>query len=331
MKARYIYGVVGASETGLQASDGVYPVPYRDISAVVSYAPFVDYASLPKDQVLRYLLEHQQVIEKVMDSRTIIPMKLGTYASNSEEVEHILARGYANFKEVLRKIEAKIELDIVATWGNLQSMLQEIGRGPEIEDLKKDLISESEALSLEAKITIGRRVKELLDVKRREAGLEIERTLGEWAIGFKGHDLMDDRMIFNGAYLLDRNNKDRFELALDQLNQKYDEKIDFRSVGPLPPYSFYTIEVKRLRFEDIEWASRKLGLTGDVVSRKEIEKAYKDQALICHPDKNPGVVDSGKEFQEVRVAYNLLLEYCQGDECSLRREDFANSALIVKV
>jgi len=43
---------------------------------------------LSKEEVARYLLKHQQVIEKIMQQYSIIPMKLGTFAENREEVEN---------------------------------------------------------------------------------------------------------------------------------------------------------------------------------------------------------------------------------------------------
>src|SRR3990172_9999723 len=115
METKYIYGIIEASEEkvfntyGFAAHEEVYTIPYRDISAVVSDSLFVDYSTLPKDQAARYLLAHQQIIEKVMDSYTIVPMKLGTYALNIREVEEILSKGHTSFKEIFKKIDNVIE------------------------------------------------------------------------------------------------------------------------------------------------------------------------------------------------------------------------------
>ena len=72
-----------------------------------------------------------------MDSYTIIPMKLGTYAFNIKEVEEILNRGYQTLKDMLMKINNKIEMDVVATWNDLNSVIKEIGKGQEIKELKE--------------------------------------------------------------------------------------------------------------------------------------------------------------------------------------------------
>ena len=88
MEAKYIFGIIETDKEeflgccGFAADKKVHTIPYQDISAVVSDSSFLDYTTLPKDQVARYLLTHQQVIEKLMDSYTIIHMRLGTYAFN---------------------------------------------------------------------------------------------------------------------------------------------------------------------------------------------------------------------------------------------------------
>lgn len=334
MEAKYIYGIVGTSEAasgpgGISGQDEIYLVPYRDISAVVSDTPFVDYSVLPNDQVVRYLLRHQQMIERVMQTCTIIPMKLGTYAPGRGEVEDILARGYTAFKGVLERIQGKIELDVVASWGRLDSVLKRIGEEPEVKELKEKLLSSTEGISLEARMQVGGLVKEILDREKKEVASEIEAALKGVAVDFRKHSLMDDQMVLNDACLLDKDKKDQFEDTLHRLNERYHEEVDFRSVGPLPPYSFYTAEVIRMRFEDINWAGQKLGLP-EVATRSQIEKAYRDLAFACHPDRNPEL-DSDKEFQEIKRACKLLLEYCQGENCSFREEDIVQNAIIVKV
>ena len=45
---------------------------------------------------------------------------------------------------------------------------------------------------------------------------------------------MDDRMIFNIAFLIDKNKKTEFERRLDELNAIFNEKLNFRCIGPSP-------------------------------------------------------------------------------------------------
>ena len=213
MECNYIYGIIEASEEklfdlcGFAAYEEVYTIPYQDISAVVSDSEFVDYTSFPNDQVARYLLKHQQVIEKVIDSYTIIPMRLGTYAFNTSEVEEILSKGYQRFKDIFRKIDNKIEIDVVATWNDLNSVIKEIGEEQDVKKLKEESMSKPEGVSAKDQIRIGNLIKNILDNKRERCALEIETELKDVSIDFRKHDLMDDRMIFNIAFLIDKNKR----------------------------------------------------------------------------------------------------------------------------
>lgn len=327
-----VYSVRDITEAAKDSkiSNGVYTIPYQDISAVVSDSSFVDYTTLPKDQVAKFLLTHQQVIEKVMDSHTIIPMKLGTYAFNITEVEEILSKGYPQFKEIFRKINNKIEVDVVATWSDLNSIIKEIGEEQDVKKLKEESMSKPEGVSAKDQIRIGNLIKNILDNKRERCALEIETELKDVSIDFRKHDLMDDRMIFNTAFLIDRDRKTEFEKRLDEMDTLYNKKINFRCVGPLPAYSFYTIETKKIRFEKVDWARKTLHLDNKA-TKEEIIKAYRNGAKLYHPDKSPDVPNADRRFNEIYRAYRILLEYCQGDVCSFNEKEFSQNAVIVRV
>ena len=80
----------------------------------------------------------------------------------------------------------------------------------------------------------------------------------------------------------------------------------------MPTYSFYTVEVKKISFEDIEWARGKLRLN-NMATKDEIIKAYRNKANLHHPDKNAGSMDAERQFNEISRAYKILLECSDGD------------------
>ena len=72
-------------------------------------------------------------------------------------------------------------------------------------------------------------------------------------------------MICNIAFLIAKDKKEEFELALEQLDKEYTGLINFKLVGPLPPYSFATFEIKKLTPAEIAYAKAFLGLSGTPV------------------------------------------------------------------
>jgi hypothetical protein len=142
--------------------------------------------------------------------------------------------------------------------------------------------------------------------------------------------------VLNTAFLLSHNRQKDFERTIEELDKGFEEKLDFRCVGPLPPYSFYTLEIKRPQFEQIDWARKQLGLTDDFVTAEDIKKAHRRLALTCHPDKNQNTPDTQKKFDEMTRAYKMLLDYCRASDqtkgdpgCYLNEEAFEEDAVLV--
>ena len=318
METKYIYGIIETSEetiitvSGIDKYEEVYAVPYKDISAAVSDSPFIDYTALPRDRVARYFLNHQRVIEKIMDFYTIIPMRLGTYSLSIGDVEEILSKGYTLFKDVFKKINNRIEIDVAATWNDLDPIIKEIGEYEDIKMFKENLMSQPEGVSVEDRIKIGSLIKNAMEKKREEISSDIANEFKKASVDLRPHDLMDDRMILNAAFLVDKGKRVEFENCLDRLNTLYNEKINFRCVGPLPPYSFYTAEIKKTDPEEITWAKEKLGIE-KIAAKEDVVKAYRGKASLYHPDKNTDSANAERQFNEINKAYRILAECCHGN------------------
>jgi len=324
--------VVESSETYNKA----YTVPFQDISAVVSDAELVDYSHMPKDTLARLLIRHQQTVEKVMAEHTIIPMRLGTFAHDDREVREILARGYRTIKDIFARARDSIEIDVVATLNDFNSFLQEVSAGEEMKTLKQSLLGKKSGVTVDDQMRLGILVKKYSDKKKTEYADLVQSALSEVTQDFKAHDLMDDKMVLNTAFLMDKNRQKDFERKVDEVNNKFEEKLNFRCVGPLPPYSFYTLEVKKPQFEEIDWAKKKLGLEKDFITAIEIKKAHRRTAMTCHPDKNPNTPNIEQKFDEMTRAYRILLDYYRASSqsehnegCYFNKQAFEKNAVLV--
>lgn len=339
----YIYGIINSGTrelkgAGWNAGAPVYLIPYQDVAAVVSDEEIIDLAHLPKDLLARRLVDHQRVIEGVMSLKhTIIPMKLGTFAGNPAEVQKILARGYKTMAELFHAVGDKLELDVAVTWPDLAPVLKTIGEEPDIREAKQKLLANPRTITVEDQMRVGLMVKKALDERREQIDLKIRSALSAISPGVRVHELMDDRMIMNTAFLIERDRQAEFEQCLDRLNTETGETLHFRCIGPLPPYSFCTLEVKKLHYEDIEWARTKLELP-DHATKEEIKKAYQTQAVLVHPDKHPDSPGMTFAFDEVNRAYKALAEYETAldqagvsEGCSFRAQDVRQNGLLVKI
>lgn len=358
---KYIYGVINTSKEEVFALDEIvgldgigwtesceevpnadeisqtaYTIGFQDISAVVSHAQIVHYNRMPKETLARRLLRHQQVIEKIMAEHTIIPMRLGTFAQSDQEVEQILAKGYRTIKDIFERAKNTLEIDVAVTLNDFNSFLQEVSQENEIKQLKQSLLSKKEGVTVEGQVKVGALVKKYLEKRRTEYADRIQSVLNRLAHDFKPHSLMDDKMVLNTAFLIDQNRTRDFEQQVDELNRNFEDRLNFRCVGPLPPYSFYTLEVKKAQFEEVDWARKTLGLTGDFVTPKDIKKAHRRLALACHPDKHPEAPGIEKKFDDMTRAYRVLLDYYRAcnlpghaEGCYFSEEAFQKNAILV--
>lgn len=342
---KYIYGIINSNKKRafgtsqiMDRNVKVYTIPYKDISAVVSDSEIIDFNYMLKESVARLLVEHQKVVERIMPDYTIIPMRLGTIAKDEIEVEDILHKGYNLIKEILEKIDGKIEIDVVGTLSDFSSILKEAGEEEEIKEFKQKLLANPKGVTIEDQMKVGVMVKKALDKKKGKYAEDIKEALKGFGQEYRVHDVMDDTMVINTAFLINKEWEKDFYRKLEELNAGFNERLNFRCVGPLPPYSFYTLEAKKMEFPEIDWARKKLSLLSDTATRGQIKKAHQALALASHPDKNPDRPGIEKEFDEGTRAYRILLDYClaaeqggRGDSCSFKEEEFSENSVLVKV
>jgi len=341
---KYIYGILN-SNTDLRLaipkaflSDGgesptaAYTIPHQDLSALVRDSNGAGSLPRSKEILARLLIGHQAVIEKIMaHGATVIPMKLGTYAQDENEVKDILHHGYPLMKEIMEKIADKIEIDVVATWSRFDAAVKDAGEEKEIREFKESLLSRPQGATVEDRIKIGLMIKKALDEKRAGVSRDLLERLQAVSEDARIHELMDDRMVINAAFLIMRAKHKDFEEKVEEINKSMQEKLNFRCVGPLPPYSYYTLEAKKFHFEEIERARKKLGLLHERATRDEIKKAHRAMAFSSHPDRNPDAPGQENEFDEITQAYHMLWEYCRKDFCSFEEAEFNKNSLSIKV
>ena len=313
----YIYGVIKTSapqefgEIGIgDESAGrrtkVLTIGFKDLAAVVSDSPFAVYDSLAKEKTIKDLVTHQFVIEKVMADFTIIPVKFGTMVETEDEVIKLLEKGYSVLRNELRKMEGKIELDVVASWKLPKILAMVYAEDRRVQKKQREITLKGNEVTLEDKVALGKLIEQALNARKVKNSRLILQTLKKRAVEICLHDITSDEMVFNAAFLIKAANKERFDKILDKLDQRFEDALDFRVVGPLPPYSFSTILFKKISRQKVEEAKKTLGLNGEIAD-KIINHAYRQLAQEYHPDKHAG--QSQPEFDRINSAYRVLKDF----------------------
>lgn len=341
---KYLYGIIASGAAELPGAAAapeladIYTVPHQDAAAVVSDCEITDCRNMRKDALGALLVRHQKVIENIMGlGHTVIPMRFGTFACDDAEVRDVLHNGYRLIKEIIPQVRDKIEVDVAVTWKDFGEALKEIGAEKEITELKQALLS-AKTVTVDDQMKVGLAVKRILDDRKEKHSSLIQNALMNLNISHacRPHELMDDQMVMNSAFLISKAGQEEFYARIESLNTEFSGKLNFRCVGPLPPYSFYTIEIQKLDFKDLEWARDQLGVASGPATESEIKKYYHRAALALHPDKNPDKPGMEKEFGDAAKAYKILADYCRAGRQTDREvsipwneEKFRKNAILV--
>jgi hypothetical protein len=245
-EGQYVYCIIGTGEArnfgpiGIGGrGDPVTTIAYRDLSAAVSSIPMTKYVVSKEAMVT-----HEKVIEAVMRDYTVLPVRFYTVAPNAEEIRSLLRRRYQEFKKLLRELDNKVELGLKALWRDMDAIFKEIvEENEEIKAGAKATARSAEAASQD-KGAVGEMVKLALEHKKAKETEALLQPLRQISSDFCLNRTYGDDMIMNAGFLVDRAREKEFDSRVGQLTSEYGDRMEFKYVGPAPPYSFVNIVVK---------------------------------------------------------------------------------------
>ena len=284
----------------------------RGLSVAVSEVGDMDFSRMPQKTLLRYVAQHQRALEGMMAWGAVVPVKFGTLIGHAGAAEALLARGEARILEAFEKARGKTELDVVARFSDVERELREVGTAEAITHFRREVVLVSQAARQKARVTLGKMVKAGLEQKRKGIAEAIVEGLKDVSVALKSLDIRDEAVIVSLAALLEEGETERFEGALDALDQRFEDRVTFRLIGPLPCNSFYTLSVQQVDFDEVDCARKCLALP-ERATVSDIREAYKFMIRGCHPDSSPGGEGDRSRFESISKSYRLLLTLC-GDE-----------------
>lgn len=313
----YLYGIIEQSRAldfgpiGFKGGR-VFSSSVGEIAAVVGPPPAEILSKLGKELLIAFLLAHQKTLDQVMKANFILPCKFGTILKNEAEVTGVLEEGKGLLADLMRRMKNCTEIDVIATW-EVTRMLQEISaENTEILALKKEL-----ATGKGDRVLIGMALAKALKQRAVAWKDKIKERLKGHSVVHADHDLLNDTMILNSSFLIQHDQEGEFNRALEAADAEFQNKLRFKCVGPLPPYSFATIALQKFDPEAIQKSAKILGLNGKA-ELTFVKKAYKELSRQCHPDTDSGL--SVQKFEELNRAYETLVDYCKDGPRLLGRE-----------
>src|SRR5262249_15471260 len=173
-RGKYVYCVIHADKAlnfgplgiGVEPAE-VHTVNFKDIAAVVSDTPIAVH-----EPTRANVLAHERVNETVMRDHTVIPMSFGTVFKTRDDIHELLRSAYEAFKDVLLKMEDKLEFGLKVLWER-DVMIREIENEDEDVRRLKGEISSQKGSTYFARMQYGRLMDAALEARSERYVREI--------------------------------------------------------------------------------------------------------------------------------------------------------------
>lgn len=243
----YIYAIIETDQErslgpiGIgEGKNDVHMVLHGDIGAVISRSPLGEYPVSRANT-----MAHQKVMEEVMKRYPMLPVRFGTVAEGKDLIKEKLLKGrQEELGRTLHYMRDKVELGLKVMWKDMDPVFHEIvENSTEIAGLRDRLIRRRGGVQRD-QVRLGEMVKKALEArKRRDEQTILDSLYGLW-VERKLNSPFGDQMITNAAFLVKRDNEEAFDRHVEKMTARYDGRMIFKYVGPVPPCNFIEIVVK---------------------------------------------------------------------------------------
>ncbi|RFU67309.1 gas vesicle protein GvpF [Peribacillus saganii] len=217
----------------------LFTIRYKDAAIVAAEAPMKIYHP-NKDN----LLMHQNAVSLVMKKNpTVIPVSFGNIFHSKEDVGVLLENLYPQFEKLFPAIKGKVELGLKVI-GKKEWLESQVSENSKIEKMAKAVKGKSEAASYYERIQLGGVAQKLVTSLKQDVEQELFNPLKELAEASKSNDPIGEKMLLNAAFLVDQDNETEFDQKVNELYEKWKDKVEFSYSGPWAAYNFVNIRLK---------------------------------------------------------------------------------------
>ena len=241
---RYLYAVIDAAEDqeyGAFGIDGgmVHTISDGQVAAVVS--------GLPNEKVRperRRLAAHHEVLKRLLQAHTVLPMAFGIIAQGPEAIRKVLAANRTSIAEQMRRVAGKIEMGLHVHWDVPNIFDYFVHTHPELRLLRDQLFRRGREPSHEDKIELGRLFDRTLADERTAHTENVIGVLRSCCFELKENKPRNEREVMNLACLIGRDAQKEFEQGVFEAAKFFDNHFAFDFNGPWPPNNFVDVSLE---------------------------------------------------------------------------------------
>jgi hypothetical protein len=243
-RGRYLYAIISGPDERTYGDFGiegatVYVISDGSMAAIVS-----DVLNKKIRPERRHLAAHQEVLRRLMEEITPLPMTFGIIADGPEAIQRILSRNQQVLVDQLHRVSGKAEMGLRVTWDVPNIFEYFVHTHQDLRTARDHFFATQREPTQEDKIELGRMFDRILNEDRESHTERVEEILSTYCFEIKRNRCRNEREVMNLATLIAREDQGKFEAAIFKAAELFDNNFAFDYNGPWAPHNFVDIDLK---------------------------------------------------------------------------------------
>jgi len=243
IQSKYIYAflsediAIDKDLTGIN-DQPVYTITFENICIVVSDCPNKKIRSQRK-----HIAAHHQVLIHLMNQITPLPVVFGIIAETTNDLENFISQNKKQLISTLKHLHGKAEMTLKVSYTVPNIFEYFIDKYPNLRKMRDAIYKSSKNMSANDKIELGRLFDKLLNQEREMHTNTVDKSLADHCVDIKYLPCRDEHLIINIACLIEKKQESKFENAIFQTANQFDDNFQFDYNGPFIPHNFTELNI----------------------------------------------------------------------------------------
>jgi len=218
---------------------------YQDLCAVVKPVSEAEFGPTALEVNLQdptwvttQVMAHQQRLASLIDRYTVLPFRFGTLLPDEKAIQHLLKAQYEEWQTALQRLVGTTEWGIKIQCEKQRLVASLAETAPELAEQRQAIAQVSPGMAYFKRKKLLQAAEQLIQTKMESYVRDSHAQLSNQAKQAVSNTAQTDT-IFNGAYLVDDQNKSVFVQTVKALQTHYAKAgLSYELTGPWPPYNF---------------------------------------------------------------------------------------------
>jgi hypothetical protein len=237
----YVYAIMRADDAARavaaaqkSGSADLHAVSHEGVSALVSPME-EDALRLRRENILG----HADVLQAAFEHGPVLPFRFGTALGDEEAVvRELLAPGVERLRARLDALDGRAEMQVKAVYAEEPLLRSILAGDPTLARAVRGTQGLPPAATHFERMRIGEAVAGAVQARQAADQAALLAVLAPLALSHVVSPPHHERSALNAAFLVERAELERFDRAVEEVSHQRGADMEFKLIGPLPPYSF---------------------------------------------------------------------------------------------